>query len=70
VLGPFTPGEIALCAGNGICLLVALWTRAAVAELRASITEKQEVRCRQCRKELVSRRELEPFKKFAEEAHG
>jgi hypothetical protein len=60
-----------LCACNGVCLLVALWTRAAVAELRASITEKQEARCRQCRNDFVSRNEFKQFEKFAgEEAHG
>ena len=40
---------------SGICaaaaFLVTLWTRAAVAELRADLAERQEKRCKECHME-------------------
>lgn len=49
-------------------LVILLTVRAAVAELRASIAERQEERCRECRKEFVARREFRQFQaRFGEE---
>ncbi len=52
------------------CLIVALWTRAAVAELRANLAERQEQRCKACKEELVSRREFEQFEKLIPARQG
>lgn len=36
-------------------LLMAAWTRAAIAELHAEITKEQQLRCADCRKEFIAR---------------
>jgi hypothetical protein len=46
-----------------MAVLVSLWTRAAVAELRAQVSERQEERCANCRKELATKAEVEALGK-------
>ncbi len=61
-MGNLTAGEVIGWLISGGALLAVLSTRAAVAELRADLAERQETRCQQCRREFVSRREWDQFR--------
>jgi hypothetical protein len=52
---------------------ISLWTRAAVAELRAQLGNEQEARCARCRKEFVQQGQFEQLDRrveVMEDAHG
>jgi hypothetical protein len=66
-IGPLQANELIGYALSGGGLLVAAWTRAAVATLRADLIERQEKRCVDCKRELTSR---ETFNTYVREHQG